>query len=165
MTGLQIIIPGDPVAKGRPRAAVIRGQARMYTPAKTARYESKVALFAQQAMRGAQRTLPLDVALSVHVQAYLPIPTSWSQRKQRAALAGEIRPVSRPDADNIGKAVTDGCNGIVWRDDSLIVDWRVTKTYALDPRVLVAVTLLEPEGVQPALLAEAQPETEECAFP
>ena len=73
--------------------------------------------------------------------------------------------MSRPDADNIGKAVTDGCNGIVWRDDSLIVDWRVTKTYALDPRVLVAVTLLEPEGVQPALLAEAQPETEECAFP
>ena len=43
-------IPGDPVAKARPRAAMVAGRARLYTPAKTEKYEARVALFAQQAM-------------------------------------------------------------------------------------------------------------------
>ena len=41
-------IPGDPVAKARPRAAMVAGRARLYTPAKTEKYEARVALFAQQ---------------------------------------------------------------------------------------------------------------------
>lgn len=32
-------IPGDPVAKARPRAAVVAGRARLYTPAKTRELE------------------------------------------------------------------------------------------------------------------------------
>ena len=45
-------IPGDPVAKARPRASMVAGRARLYTPAKTEKYEARVALFAQQAMAG-----------------------------------------------------------------------------------------------------------------
>ena len=45
-------IPGDPVAKARPRAAMVAGRARLYTPAKTEKYEARVAVFAQQAMAG-----------------------------------------------------------------------------------------------------------------
>lgn len=159
---IQLTIPGEPVAKGRPRAAVIRGQARPYTPAKTERYESRVALFAQQAMRGRP---PFDGALSVEVIAYLPVPRSWSGKRQRMALAGDIRPTGRPDADNVAKSVTDGCNGIVWRDDSRIVDLHVVKRYAADPRVVVTVGALEPQQ-QVIAVAEAPPaHTEKCAFP
>jgi Holliday junction resolvase RusA-like endonuclease len=136
MTAIRFEIPGDAVAKGRPRATTIGGKARLYTPAKTERYESRVAVFAQQAMAG---RLPLDEALSVRIVATLAIPASWSKRRRQAALAGEVYPVSRPDADNIAKAVTDGANGIAWVDDSRIVALTVTKVYGATPCVSVCI--------------------------
>lgn len=140
---IRFTIPGDPVAKGRPRATTIGGKARMFTPAKTERFESKVAVFAQQAMAG---RAPLDQALVVRIEVWMPIPASWSGTKQRAAIAGQIRPTGRPDADNLAKAVTDGANGIVWCDDSRIVDLHVTKRYSPTPRVelMVAAMLNDP---------------------
>jgi Holliday junction resolvase RusA-like endonuclease len=136
MTTIRFEIPGDPVAKGRPRATTIGGKARMYTPAKTERYESRVAVFAQQAMAG---RAPLDEALCVRICAIVAVPASWSQKKRTAALAGEVFPVSRPDADNIAKAVTDGANGILWVDDSRIVSLTVSKAYGATPGVTVWV--------------------------
>lgn len=132
-------VPGEPVAKGRARATSIGGRARMYTPAKTERYESRVALFAREAMKGAE---PMSAPLSVRITAVLPIPASWSKRRQAQAEAHRIKPAKRPDADNLAKAVTDGCNGILWRDDSLIVDLHVSKRYGSVPRVDVLVCAL-----------------------
>ena len=111
----------------------------MYTPAKTASYESRVALFAQMAARGAGLQEPLDEALSVSIEAVLPIPASWSRRRQESAAAGVTRPTGRPDVDNVAKSVTDGCNGILWRDDSRIVDLTVRKVYGLEPMVRMVV--------------------------
>lgn len=36
---------------------------------------------------------------------------------------------SRPDVDNLAKAVMDGLNQLAWKDDSQIVDLRITKRY------------------------------------
>lgn len=41
-------VPGKPQGKGRPRASVVGGHARMYTPAGTASYENKIMLCYQQ---------------------------------------------------------------------------------------------------------------------
>lgn len=132
-------IPGEPIAKGRPRATAIGGRGRLYTPAKTERYESKVALFARDAMRGGQ---PMSAPLRVQIVAHMQIPASWSKRRQAEAAADRIKPAKRPDADNLAKSVTDGCNGIVWRDDSLIVDLHVSKRYSGTPHVAVMVHAL-----------------------
>ena len=77
-------IPGDPVAKARPRASMVAGRARLYTPAKTEKYEARVALFAQQAMAG-RPVIEGPVALSV--TALFPIPASWPKKRQAAARA------------------------------------------------------------------------------
>lgn len=37
-------VPGKPQGKGRPRASVVGGHARMYTPAGTASYENRIML-------------------------------------------------------------------------------------------------------------------------
>jgi Holliday junction resolvase RusA-like endonuclease len=155
MTAIRFEIPGDAVAKGRPRATTIGGKARLYTPAKTERYESRVAVFAQQAMAG---RLPLDEALSVRIVATLAIPASWSKRRRQAALAGEVYPVSRPDADNIAKAVTDGANGIAYVDDSRIVSLQVSKVYGAIVGVSVCIEPLvarQTAAQQAGLIAEA----------
>lgn len=82
---------------------------------------------------------PLGGALTAFVEAFLAIPSSWSQKKQAAALAGDIHPVSRPDSDNFGKAALDSCNGIVWVDDAQVVMLQVQKKYSDYPRLRISV--------------------------
>jgi Holliday junction resolvase RusA-like endonuclease len=137
MTTIAFTVPGVPVAKGRPIVSTLRGRPMMRTPARTARYESQVALFASQAMAG---RAPVTCAVIVHMVAVFPVAPSWPKRRQRAALAGEIRPTCRPDLDNVAKAVGDGCNGIAWADDSQIVELRTEKRYGEVPGLHVTVS-------------------------
>lgn len=123
-------IPGIPFAKGRARVTTIGGHARAYTPAKTVAYESTVALMAQQAM-GASRPMAGPVAVSI--VATWPIPTSWSKKRRES----EVFKTSKPDLDNLVKALGDGCNGIVWGDDSQIVRMHASKVYGPVPGVTV----------------------------
>ena len=138
---ISFTIPGQPQGKGRPRVGSIGGHARMFTPAKTVAYEGLIAHAAQQA-RG---DLPLlDGPLVVNLVLHCQIPASWSKKKQQQALAGEIRPTTKPDIDNVLKAVLDGCNGVLWRDDVLVVTVSVTKLYASVPSVCVVARELAP---------------------
>lgn len=135
-------VPGAPVGKGRPRVAMRGGHAAMYTPAKTASYEGLVAHAASQA-RGAEPLLDKPVGCNVFIDC--AVPASWSGKKQRAALAHEVLPAAKPDADNVVKAIFDGCNGALWRDDVLVVDLRVRKRYSATPGVRVEVwSVVEP---------------------
>ena len=52
MSIIAFTIPGQPVAKGRPRACIRGGKVATYTPDNTARYENLVKLAAQEAMKG-----------------------------------------------------------------------------------------------------------------
>ncbi|MDF0605387.1 RusA family crossover junction endodeoxyribonuclease [Neisseriaceae bacterium TC5R-5] len=119
-------IPGEPVAKGRARACLRAGHLVHYTPESTVRYENLVRLVAQQAM---QHRAPLDCPIVLIIRAFLSIPASWSQKKQRAAAAGELTPTKRPDLDNLVKAIKDGANGVLWRDDAQVVTLYASKRY------------------------------------
>lgn len=129
-------IPGPPVGKGRPRAFRMGNSVRMHTPEKTASYESLVKLAAKQAMAGAA---PMAFPIALSLVVLHAIPKSWSKRKQDAALQGTERPTTKPDADNVAKAVADACNGIVWVDDAQVVELRVSKRYSSAPGVMVEV--------------------------
>lgn len=129
-------IPGAPVAKGRAKVTTIGGHARMYTPTKTLNYESKVALFASQAMKG----LPLLAGpVSLDLVLHMPIPASWSTKKRNDAMAGGIIPTVKPDCSNVLKAVEDALNGIVYLDDKQISDIKIRRRYSDLPKVVVHV--------------------------
>lgn len=136
---------GDPIPKGRPRFRAItakngRSFVNAYTPAKTRAYETALAQQAKLAMRGRK---PLDGPLKVTVTAFLAVPPSWSNKKRDAALAGILRPISRPDADNYGKTAWDALNSIVWLDDSQIVNAHIIKLYAESAALRIEVQPLE----------------------
>lgn len=139
MTTFYFSVHGEPVAKGRARSFIRNGHVAHYTPDKTARYENLVKLAAQQAVGGMP---PASGACSLVVRAYMGIPASWSQKKQRMAAMGEILPTKRPDLDNIVKAIKDGANKVLWGDDSQVVDVRASKRYGT-PRVEVVVSALD----------------------
>ena len=107
-----ITIAGSPTAKGRPRMTR-RGFA--YTPAATRKYEAHGRLAAQLAMDGRP---PISVPVRAEIVIDLPVPASWSAKRRDGALRGDIRPTTRPDADNFVKAGLDAINAIVVTDDS-----------------------------------------------
>lgn len=132
-------IPGQPVAKGRPKFARQGSFVRTYTPEKTATYENLVKLFATQAMAGLP---PIEGPVELWLDINLQIPTSWSKKRQRDAAAGLVAATKKPDADNVLKAVKDGMNGIVWLDDAQAVEYRISKRYSTSPCVQVSVEQL-----------------------
>lgn len=137
MTGVSFTIPGEPQAKGRAKIVKIGGFSRMATPAKTVAYEGLIAHAAQQAMGSAT---PMDCACLVQMIITVSVPASWSKKKQAAALTGQVLPTKKPDTDNVVKAVFDGMNGVVWRDDVQAVDLFVRKRYGVAPCVFVRVS-------------------------
>lgn len=137
---IEFIVPGEPVGKGRPRAFRMGNSVRMHTPDKTARYENLVAMAAQEAMAG---RAPLDGPMAVEMVLVTTPPASWSQKKRGQALDGMIRPTTKPDCDNVLKAIADACNGIVWGDDKQITDVVIRKRYGVRPMARVIVRRAE----------------------
>ncbi|HVI65217.1 MAG TPA: RusA family crossover junction endodeoxyribonuclease [Bradyrhizobium sp.] len=130
-----ITIGGEPVAKGRPRATR-RGM--MYTPAKTRRYEAHGRLAAQLAMDGQP---PIGTPCRAEITIDLPVPQSWPQKRWDAALRGDTRPTTRPDADNYIKSALDSINEIAVTDDSLVVELVAVKRYAV-PQLTITIAPL-----------------------
>lgn len=109
----------------------------MFTPAKTLAYEGLVAHEASLAMAGAA---PIEGACVVEMAIVCAVPASWSQKKKDSALSGGLRPTTKPDIDNVVKAIFDGINGVVWRDDVQCVGLLVTKRYGAVPGVSVTAS-------------------------
>lgn len=140
---VQFVVPGDPVGKGRPRVSTIGGHARMFTPKKTASYEGLIAMVGTEAMGG--RVL-LECPVMVEMRIVLSVPASKTKKFKAQALAGEIFPTKKPDMDNVIKAIYDGLNGIVWKDDVQVVDAIVRKRYGEVPGVHVKIIPLMQEA-------------------
>jgi Holliday junction resolvase RusA-like endonuclease len=133
----RLTLHGEPVPKARPRATSIGGHARLYTPGTTRKYEDRVRKTALRDWRGS----PLqDVAITLLACYYLPVPKSWPQWRRDAALAGDVLPTSKPDIDNLTKSCLDGLCGVLFSDDSLIVEERTAKRYGAEPRVELVLT-------------------------
>ena len=127
-----ITIPGKPRGKGRPRFS--RATGRTYTDDATAVYENLVKTI-WMTVAGKR----LDGELAVRIEAHYAIPTSKPKKIQAAMRDGSVRPTTKPDIDNVIKAVLDGLNGVAYADDSQVVELSASKCYSDDPRVVVIV--------------------------
>ena len=137
---IEFFVPGTPVGKGRPRAARRGAGVVMFTPGKTADYEALVAATAAAALAGdAAAHRMLDGPLSAVLEMRFPVPASWSKAKRERALAGDEWHTSKPDADNVAKAILDACNGVVFRDDAQVVALIATKAFSEGPGVRVVI--------------------------
>lgn len=97
-------------------------------------FQFMVSTYAHLAMRGKP---PIEGAMRVRVELFFEMPASFSKKKQRAALAGEIKCVKRKDLDNVMKLVSDAMNGIVYKDDSQVIELLITKQYGEEEGVTV----------------------------
>ena len=130
---LQFEVPGEPRGKGRPR---FTRTGHAYTDDKTAAYENLIRLAFKQKYQGWH---PTDHAVRVDIIAQCTPPQSWSFKKKGRAYNGEILKKTKPDMDNIIKAVLDGLNEVVWNDDSQVIDIRCRKGYWPEPKLRINI--------------------------
>lgn len=77
--------------------------------------------------------------LKVEIQVFIKTPKSFSKIKKQRAFAGEIRPLVKPDCDNISKNILDALNGVVYPDDKQIVELTVKKFYSESEFVNISI--------------------------
>lgn len=73
---------------------------------------------------------------------YFKTPCSFNAVDTYLAELGAIRPITKPDWDNIGKKYSDMSNSNLWLDDNLVTDGTVSKYYSVLPRVEIRLRYL-----------------------
>ena len=128
---IQLVVPGPPVSKGRPRF----GRGFAYTPTSTRLAEKKVATIARQ-----HGVKPLEGPLEVTCRFYLP-----TRR--------------RVDLDNLTKLCQDSLNEIAWHDDSQICISLSEKHYCPEnPRTEIIICAVKEPSKFDGLLKKCKKE-------
>ena len=132
---IEFTIPGVPVPQGRPRAGKNRGKIVMYDPKESKDYKKYVALIAKQYAP----KKPFEEALRVEMRIYRQTPKSTTKKDRALYIDGIKRPIVKADTSNYVKGIEDALNGIIYKDDSQIVDLYASKYYSDDPRVEISI--------------------------
>lgn len=112
MIKLQIDL--EPKPKQRPKV----GRGRAYTPPQTARYEAAIS-------EAAAHLIPMEGALELEAVFVFPRLKATPKSEPERALKA-----TRPDLDNLIKALKDGLQGHAFNDDAQITQLKARKVYA-----------------------------------
>ena len=129
------VIEGKIKGKGRPRFAKFGGFVKAYTPEDTVSYENLIKLQFKVACGNWYSELPLRM----NITAIHGVVKSVSKKSKALMLSGEIRPIKKPDTDNIVKVICDALNNIAYKDDTQIVELVVNKVYGEKEKVVVEI--------------------------
>ena len=126
---IDFFVAGIPKAQPRVKAFVRGGHAGVYTPDSAESWKQAVR---QQAVANAPESLVAH-PIRVELDFFLPRPKAHYKRDGSLKADQSIWHTSKPDLDNLIKAVTDAITDTqkVWLDDSQICEISATKTYAL----------------------------------
>jgi Holliday junction resolvase RusA-like endonuclease len=134
---INFTVYGEPKGKQRARTFNKNGITRTVTPQQTVDYETSVIISYTNAIKQIKETS--NDPIYMDIKAYYYIPKNTSEKKRKEMLTGRIRPVKKPDADNVIKIIADALNKIAYKDDSQIVSLTFEKYYDEIPRVEVAI--------------------------
>lgn len=97
----------------------------------------------------------------VDYKVYFKTPSYYNTEELYLAEIGLMRPICKPDFDNIEKKYADMYNMNVWLDDALVVDAHIAKYYSILPRVEITLHYLnmlynkhQAKSIQPKISEE-----------
>lgn len=143
MKKFEFFAAGEPKGQPRPRACAFRvgGKytARMYDAGTSDGWKAAVIAAGAAHCPDAPLTGPISVCLTF----YFPRPKAHFFTGKRAAQLRDLAPIlhaTKPDADNLAKAVLDAMTVAGWwADDSRVSNLIIQKRYANDQRAAGAV--------------------------
>lgn len=118
----EVLIPIAPIPKGRPRFS---RNGHAYTPERTRVFEATLRHQVQKKYRG----LPLEGPLSVELEF----------RFVRPKRCKDTHPITKPDTDNLAKAVFDSLEGVLWQNDKHVVSIRADKVFSDEECIYIAI--------------------------
>jgi Holliday junction resolvase RusA-like endonuclease len=114
---------------------------RSITPEQTKSYEDLI----RWSYKSAGGQYLAEKTLQVDIQAFYPIPQSFSRAKRNSAQSENLRPTTKPDCDNIIKVVLDSLNGVAYYDDKQVVCVSCNKYYADTGYIKISIKEIENE--------------------
>jgi len=144
MSALEFFVPGTPVGQPRPRARVVnipgqRPRAQVYDArGKSQTFRQRLMVVVSENYDGP----PLDGALEVHILAFFPRPKSMVWRRRPMPRTPKH---TKPDLDNVVKAVEDALEGVLWTNDAQIA------------RLVAEKVWLAGEGERPGVRIQVAP--------
>ncbi len=143
MGAVEFFVPGLPATKGSIKAfpfkrkdGTLGANATNDNP-KAKAWAAVVRLAAERAMAGRP---PLEGPVVVDLWFYLPRPQSHYGAKGLKPRAPAF-PTNKPDGDKMVRCLWDALTGVVFGDDSQIVEWPGGKRYAEDGRIGARITV------------------------
>lgn len=125
----------EPQQQERPRATGRGRFIRVYDPPKTAKFKRELKQLATEMYHDA----PLEGEIYLKVAFYRKIQKSVSKKEHDRRASGTHRPIVKPDLSNYLKAFEDALNGVLWKDDAMIVHEEIDKYYSDNPRIEVEI--------------------------
>lgn len=120
-----VLVYGEPVGQPRHRCTCVGGKARAYDPGTADGWKTLVTLSARLAAKGRKFNGPLRLSITAH----MPRPKAHYLRGVIRANA-PVWHTSKPDYDNLAKAITDALtNAGIWADDTQVSVGIVEKLY------------------------------------
>lgn len=129
MNELTITIPGNPIAKKRPRFARRGKFVTTYNPQESEEWKF-ICLMQNQFKHD---PIPAGTPIYLILCFNMPIPASTT-KKMRLLMPQHTK---KPDLDNMIKFVKDCANGILWHDDSQVISISAVKIYSEIPSTYI----------------------------
>ena len=89
-------------------------------------------------------------AVSIKIMFRFAPPASWSNKRRQAVIAARAPKITKPDLDNLVKAVTDAMNAVVYDDDNRIYSIEACKIYGPVDDIGIEIHSVTEEGVDDA---------------
>jgi Holliday junction resolvase RusA-like endonuclease len=141
MLDITFDVLGEPKSQPRPKAMRRGNFIHVYTPATAKAWKGLVASAAKPFLS----PVPIEGPLSLSLDFRFVRPKSHFTSKGALTKGARIAHTTKPDADNLAKAVMDALTDAgLWKDDTQIVRLFVTKTYAETEGVSVRIAQFFP---------------------
>ena len=148
---ITIVLFEEPEGTPRPRFRLINRQNFVNEAINNGQFVHVYSLNAKEDSLYMQRLVDQDLVqiqeliwtpCIVEYNIYQKTPTVFNTVDTFLAEIGLIRPITKPDWDNIGKKYSDMFNHNVWLDDTLVISGTLNKFYSILPRVEIKLRYL-----------------------
>lgn len=127
MLPITFAVSGEPKSQPRPKAMRRGSFVHIYTPATAKVWKGLVASAAKPFLS----PVPIEGPLSLSLDFRFVRPKSHFTSKGALSKSARLAHTTKPDADNLAKAVMDALTDAgLWKDDTQVVQLNVTKSYA-----------------------------------
>lgn len=145
---IEVLIPGEPCAQGRPRFARRGKSVQTYDPPKSRSWKADARSCMLSAIHG-MRTFPFPKGVPVSVTVISVFTRPAGTYSKRAPKGRELK-ATRPDVENVVKAVLDAATGTLWHDDSQVTCLIASKEIGAQDEAPFVRLLVSDEGPRAA---------------